>query len=514
MFHKATAPRRATFLLALAAIGIASSRPAMADVKTARQCRKTLGLEAQKMTKAGLGAVDACNKEIDKVCTVPSGRTTCVTLPGLDVKQKYSQQTGKSLVAIDGLDKGKCRGVAEVTANYPGGTTVSDSLIPAISAEIEGTANAIDGVASLLCDKDLVKCRQAIGKARTGVIGEAVKNAVKCQSGIDGDASTFGKLDTSCVADPAPKAYAKGAASIQKACGDKSVTGADVGSCDPLPACVVDAALATGKSLAAAVYSQTGFVCGNGLIEGSEQCDDGASNGTGSCSVGCEVTGLTCNGSYAGTGAANGTRAVTISIVTPEPLSGVEINLDYPQFQVGIPGTGNSSIVNARAEYLQTADLSGMNDAETDLKLALVSLGSGFDSGDLVKVTFDNCVSASVNVCNRNQNVMNCCNSTSDPTQYRTCSNDASRVCGTSADCVSPGTCATPALCPANPPSCGTQPSGSTLGSCSNNGGCPGDNACVSQASILTCSVSSPTSLATSQLVSGVTCSVSIQEIP
>ena len=52
------------------------------------------------------------NKDNDKVCTAPSGRTACVTLPSLDVKQKYSEQTGKSLVAIDGLAKGKCRGVA------------------------------------------------------------------------------------------------------------------------------------------------------------------------------------------------------------------------------------------------------------------------------------------------------------------------------------------------------------------------------------------------------------------
>lgn len=514
MFMRATGHRCAGFALVLALLGVARPDPASADVKTSRLCRKTLGIEAQKMVKAGVGAVDACNKENDKVCTSPSGRTACVTLPSLDVKGKYSQQTGKSLVAIDGLEKGKCRGVGDVTVNYPGGTTVSDSLIPAIGAEIEGTANAIDGVASLLCDKALVKCRQAIGKARTGIISEAVKNAVKCQAGIDGSATTFGKLDASCVADPAPKAYPKGVDGIAKACVTPGVTGADVGSCDPLPGCVVDAALATGKSLAADIFSQTGFACGNGLIEGAEQCDDGASNGTGACSSNCEIVGLTCDGSYAGVGAANGTRVVTISIDTPEPLSGVEINLDYPQFQVGIPGTGNSSIVNARAEYLQTADLSGMNDAETDLKLALVSLGSGFTTGGLVKVTFDNCVSASLNVCNRTQNVMNCCNNTADSTQYRTCSNDAGRVCSSSADCVAPGTCAAPALCPANPPSCGTQPSGSSLGACSTNGGCPADNACVSQAAILTCSVASPTSLATSQLVSGVTCSVSVQEIP
>ena len=514
MFMKVTGRRRAGFAIALALLGLARPGPAAADTKASRACRKTLGLEAQKMVKAGVGAVDACNKANDKVCTSPSGRTACVTLPSLDVKGKYSQQTGKSLVAIDGLEKGKCRGVADVTANYPGGTTVSDSLIPAISAEIEGTANAVDGVSSLLCDKARVKCHQAVGKARTGIISEAVKNAVACQAGIDGSATTFGKLDAGCVADPAPKAYAKGVDGINKACVTPGVTGGDVGSCDPLPGCVVDAALATGKSLAADIFSQTGFVCGNGLIEGTEQCDDGASNGTGSCSAGCEITGLTCDGSYAGVGAANGTRVVTISIDTPEPLSGVEINLDYPQFQVGIPGTGNSSIVNGRIQYLQTADLSGMNDADTDLKLALVSLSSGFQAGELAKVTFDNCVSASVNVCNRTQNVMNCCNNTADSTQFRTCSNDSSRVCSTSADCVSPGTCQSPALCPANPPSCGTQPSGSSLGACSNNGGCPGDNACISQASILTCSVASPTSLATSQLVSGVTCSVSIQEIP
>jgi len=514
MLKNATGSRGTRLAAALVALGIALPLSARADVDAARLCRKTLGNEAQKLVKAGLGAVDACHKGNDKVCTSPSGRTACTVLPGLDVKQKYAGQKAKSTSAIDGAEKGKCVAVSEVLANYPGGASVGDSLLPAIDAEVEGTSNAIDGVASLACDKAKVKCRQAVGKARTAVISEAMKNAVKCQAGLDKEATSFGKIDASCVADPAPKAIAKGAASIQKACVDEGLAGSDVGTCDPLPGCVVENALLTGKGLAADVYSQTGFVCGNGLIEGSEQCDDGNTVSGDGCNAACELEGLTCDGAYSGTGAANGTRRVTISIDTPEPLSGIEINLDYPQFQIGIPGTGNSSIVNGRLDPVQAFDLGGMNDAGTDLKIVLISLFTGFDSGNLVRIAFDNCVAESVNVCNRNQNVMNCCNSTSDPTQYRTCSNDASRVCSSSADCVSPGTCGSPALCPANPPSCGTGPAAGVLGTCSTNGGCPGDNACISQASIMTCSVSSPTSLATSQVVSGVTCSVTVEELP
>jgi cysteine-rich repeat protein len=506
--------------LPVALLASAITTPAWAGLgalKAAQSCRSAIGTEAKKLTKAGFQAVDDCNKSKDNVCAAPSGRNACTVLPSLDIKGKYAGQKDKSAAALDGAAKGKCVNVPSVLANYPGASSVTTSVFPAIDEDVQGSSNAISGVASLLCNRDQVRCHQAIDKARSGVINEVIKDAVKCQAALDAEATdetTLQKLDAACVANPAPKAGPKGAASIQKACVDKGLTGTDVGSCDPLPGCVIDYAKLTAQALAPTFYSQTGFVCGNGLIEGTEQCDDGNTTSGDGCSAACEIEGLTCNGSYASTGAVNGTRVVTISITTPETLSGIQLNFDYPQFQAGIPGTGTSNIVNARAAYIQPTDLQGMNDTESDVNLALVSLVSGFTSGPLVKITLDNCVAASLNICNRNQNVMNCCNNTASTSQYARCSGDATTPCGSDADCgVVGGVCGPPAICPGNPPTCGTAPAAGVLGTCSTNGGCPGDNACVTQTSIMRCSVSSPTSQATTLPVEGVTCSVSVQEV-
>lgn len=502
--------RRAARLAAALVLVAVVAAPAHAGEVESRTCRKAIATSASKAVKAGLGAVDTCHKSKDKVCSTPGGRGACTVLPDFDQKLKYADAKSKGALSI----AGKCNAVADVAANYPGGAIVS-SLLPYLDGDVTGTSGAIDGTADLLCDPLRIKCRQAIGASRSAIVNEALKNATRCQQGVDAIATNFGKIDASCISGAAAKAAAKAISRISSSCTDRGISGVDVGSCDPLPGCVVDAALLTANSLAAGIYSQLGSLCGNGLVEGAEQCDDGNVGAGDGCNGNCELEGNTCDGSYAGTGAANGTRVVTVRLTTPEPLSGVQVVLDYPQFQAGIPGIGNSSLVNSRVAYLQAPDLSGMNDSGSDVNLALVSLFAGFTTGDLARITFDNCVSAGVNVCNRNQNVLNCCNDAASASQFARCSGDGTTPCGSDGDCaIVGGTCGPPVLCPANPPSCGTAPAPGVLGACSTNGGCPGDNACVSQTSIMTCAVSSPTSLATTLPVPGVTCTVSVSEVP
>ena len=331
--------------------------------------------------------------------------------------------------------------------------------------------------------------------------------------------------------------------------------GADVGSCDPLPGCVTTAATATASTIAQAIYSSLATQeCGNGTIEGTEQCDDGGTTSGDGCSAVCETEGDTCDGAYAGVGATDGTRQVTVTLSTPEPLGGVEINVDYPQFEAGIPGIGNSSVVNSRLTVIQTGGISGLNDNGTDARVVMVNLSSGLDNGPLFRVDFDNCVAHGESVCNRTQNVVHCCFDPSSTTQFSRCS-DGATPCTSNADCAGIGggicgptrctdgvtACTTDAACPlgqlcektpvvrcvANPPACANQatlipppPGNPILGACSSsasgtplNGGCPGDNACVSQAAILTCSVTNPSDLQ-GQPVDGVSCSVSVTEVP
>ncbi len=519
--HRARVLTAAATVIALGVGGLA-----LAAEKESRLCRATIGNEASKVLKAGLKGADGCHKAKDKVCTAnPPGsdREECnvVTSLAFDPKGKYAGQKTKSADKLQGV-KGQCLAGDPVLANYPGGDI--DALVfPFVDGEVSGSSSVLQGTGDLECDKVKTKCLQAIGKARSDVVNEIVKDAVKCQKALDKTGVTFGKLDSSCVATPAPKAGPKALAKIQKACVDEGLVGGDVGSCEPLPNCVVDNAKLTGLGLAPAIYSQAGATCGNGLIESSEQCDDGNATSGDGCSTSCELEGDTCDGGYAGPGSADGTRRAVVSISTPEPLGGIEINLDYPQFQAGIPGVGNSSLVNSRFTTLQTAGLAAMNDSGSDVRVAMVDILAGFTTGDLFRVDLDNCVSVSENVCNRNQNVSGCCFDPSSTSQFARCE-DGTTVCESDADCtgIGGGECGgvggSP-KCPANPPSCGTGPSLSppALGVCTTsgtpNGGCPGDNACVSQSEIMTCTVSNPSSL-DGQPVAGVTCSVTITELP
>src|SRR5581483_5424406 len=121
-------------------------------------------------------------------------------------------------------------------------------------------------------DKAKKKCVETIAKSQAAIVKEILKNSTKCQAGLDKTATLFGPLAPTCL-DAGAKSSAKATTNIQKACG--SLTGPDVGTCTPLPACAV---------------------CGNGVVEGTEQCDDGTANGTPGdpCSTSCESLAETC----------------------------------------------------------------------------------------------------------------------------------------------------------------------------------------------------------------------------
>src|SRR5262249_61048362 len=91
-------------------------------------------------------------------------------------------------------------------------------------------------------------------------------------------APSFGIISAACLG-PAPKA-SKRAQAIARAC--RGLTGSDVGSCTPLPDCVIASATQTGHDLAVATYGarpdQQGQLCGNGVVDPGEGCDDGPGN--------------------------------------------------------------------------------------------------------------------------------------------------------------------------------------------------------------------------------------------
>jgi cysteine-rich repeat protein len=238
-------------------------------------------------------------------------------------------------------------------------------------------------------------------------------------------------------------------------------------------------------------------VCGNGVVESPEQCDDSNTSPGDGCSAVCESEGPNCDAVAGST--VIGARQVTVAIgglVGGQKLAGVRINLDYPQFQAGIAGSGQSSIVQSQVMVLQGTPgdyIALANDHDTDLVFVIGGTADFIDNGDLITVTMDACFAKELNLCNRNQNVIGCCDASTDldgDTTFQECGDpNAPVVCP--AGSFPTSTVGIPAIPPA-------------LEDC-----CPADNACVTQAAATSCTVTDPVD-SNGLPVDGVTCTVAI----
>jgi hypothetical protein len=194
-----------------------------------------------------------------------------------------------------------------------------------------------------------------------------------------------------------------------------------------------------------------------------------------------------------------GRRTATIAVNIPGPtkLAGVQINLDYPQFQVSLPARGAAAkpVSLLQSPLDASADLFLTNDLDTELVALIAEAQDAFiDDGDLLEVTLDACIRKDFNVCLRQQNVYGCCPSgllVPDPLRVPPVANacqDAVRV-WTGFDPLTP-------------------PLGLyeevALGGC-----CPNDDGCAAQAAVTGCSVSDPVD-ADGNPVAGVTCTVTV----
>jgi cysteine-rich repeat protein len=488
-------PRRArvAVAVALAASALALAGPAGADTKASIACRGAIAKGLSGIPKSGFKLNDKCHKTQDKV-PAATGACNDVSNSLFDPTGKYTKAKTKSA----GLISKKCLPGDPVLGNYDG-MNPETAVEPVIDAAVGGNSALVVGNADLGADKAKTKCVETIGKARTAIFKEIVKNSTKCQANLDKTASMFGALDSSCV-DPGTKSVAKAALKIPEGCG--SLLGADVGSCDPLPTCVTDASVTSAQGIAQAIYktlAPTG--CGNGTVEGSEQCDDGANNGMPGdlCSASCESLAETCGPGTPAGGTIIGQRIVTVSLHIPEKngqpqkLAGVRIGFDYPQLEASIKGTGLSSVVQSAFQVLQAGPPSGFlalgNDTDTEVGFVVSSSEAFIDStsGALLQVTLDNCTPLTTNICNRNQQVTGCC-----PTTDIVACNDApddpvACFCGANgkisqADCNTAG--CTLGVCVGIPPG---NPGDCVSGKCSATSANPGKT-CTSANEALTCS--------------------------
>lgn len=238
-------------------------------------CRLFVARDLRELIHAGLAEIDHCHetrheKPVD--CNVldslafqraqfrAQGIVNAFCLKGNPVLQDYPLQPGSDIVTT----------VAAVVRRRieASGKVLQQSSAPGAGAER--------------------RCRRAIGRARTALIERIVRRSIRCQTKRDRHSSAFGALEAACL-DAAPGVAARGAKSIARAC--SGLTGANVGSCDPLPDCVLASALTTGQALARDVYGalpeERGLLCGNGVIDAGEECDDGNRNDNDACTNAC-----------------------------------------------------------------------------------------------------------------------------------------------------------------------------------------------------------------------------------
>lgn len=503
-----------SFLLiaAVAATLVAGATPGATATKAERSCRETVAKELARVIKTGLTEIGACRTKQDKA-GASGGPCNVSGSPQADAKGKYARAKTKSAGKI----AKKCPAGNPVLANFPGGdpTTVA---YPEIDQSIAGNSVLVLGNASLSKDKKKGKCVKSLGSGRASIVNQIVSKSINCQLKKDRKATTLGPADPTCI-DSGAAAVKQASSSATKACGSQP----DLGTCSPVPSCAVESATDAGQDLARTVFSVLpAAVCGDGAVEGDEQCDDGNTAATDGCSAACETEGRTCPG-------VQGTRTVRVALATPRPIAGLRLDVDYPQFQTGLPGTGGATLVKNRVAVLQgqgSGLLSAVNDRDGDLSVALAAPTNVLSSGDVLELQFDGCVAKEINLCNRNQNVIECCDTATDKDgdgdfyECQRCSGGGTKsgaLCNGDTDCL--GTVSASDLTPAqgtcvdgadNPPACapGTFPTSSVSGALLEDC-CPADNACVSQATATTCAVSEPVD-ATGSPVDGVTCTVTL----
>jgi cysteine-rich repeat protein len=423
-----------------------------AEIKAAIKCRKTIAAVGAGLVKAELGATDGCHKTRDK------GKTgvDCNQIAAADLKGKIGPAEGKAAAKI-----AKACGAADpngiVLKNYLPGGDVAGNVFPGVRAVVEGSSAGVLGTPGLTgpkAEKAKIKCHGALAAERSKIINEVVKGAIKCQAGQDklaDAASDFASLAADCASLPLnPKHGEK----IQKACAPAVGTdGTQVGSCSVLPDCLVTDARAAGETLAAAIFGQpsvcgngvpepgescddgdltsgdgcdancTPTACGNGIVTAGEACDDGNTLNTDACVGQCQLavcgdgfieTGreqcgdapadacttpgeLTCQVSQCGPPI--GERTARVALVAPAGtlVGAVDVTVDYREDKVRIPGFGDDAdSVGKRVTILPAAaGFSARVDRDFRLDVSLVP-SVPLASGPIFEIVFDVCTAATI----------------------------------------------------------------------------------------------------------------------
>lgn len=455
---------RAFFAVPIAA-ALVSVGPSSVRGQDAPKCYAAVGLETRGLGKAAALGQEKCHQLAQKV-GVPGG--LCNNIEGFPFTiingGKYQQAEQKALAKLHG-PTGKCPqpAAAAATDMLPGDST--SNKLPSLRSIVSERADRLLGNAVLGNDPAKLKCFKVISSARRAIADKMMNTAIQCQK----TQSPGSPLSNACLNDAPLLSFINGRkTAIQAAC--TGLTGAQVGSCDPLPDCVAEAALAEGKSLATIAYP-------------GENCTKGTPSPN--------------------------ARTVNVNLQTPVPLGGVTVLVRYPRFDAGVDENGSNIDIAGRFTY--SAAFLDAFDLDDALRISALD-SSGISSGLLASVKFDVCRPAyPVGLCS--VTTTQACSSANDcrapacPTcaPQNKCTGDGVTSCTSDAQCVGNGTCGE--KCIAQGRSCSV----SQWINCSTDADCPATESCLSQFALTTCEVESASD-PSGNPVDGVSCSVTITE--
>jgi cysteine-rich repeat protein len=286
--------RRASLIaVALATAIVFLEGRAISSRRADLRCRGSIADNLRAVVREGLGALDACHVRRDAgrlhadcnrlFSLVPAPPAFSSLLKGFRIQSARAA----------GIIGATC-GVSGILTNYPNTTAAGDIanvVGHAIQREIEESGVALEGAPDLAGEAKVNRrCHVAIGRARTAIVLDTIRVAIRCQRALDHSMGELGAIAAECLGHTT-RMTARAQARLVRAC--DGVAGPEVGSCAPLPDCVVAEAVRAGETLARDFYgatpAQRDTLCGNGFIDLGEDCDDGNTDPTDACTNTCQA---------------------------------------------------------------------------------------------------------------------------------------------------------------------------------------------------------------------------------
>jgi cysteine-rich repeat protein len=127
-------------------------------------------------------------------------------------------------------------------------------------------------------------------------------------------------------------------------------------------------------------------VCGNGVVEPGETCDDGNTVNGDACPANCRIESCT--------PVLGSSRTFSVTYAASGDIAGIKVLVDYPEGQVSIPGSGNDSSVRMHITNVPSGAFSTPNDLDYALR-EVVASASALPPGRLFTIDFQDCQGAS-----------------------------------------------------------------------------------------------------------------------